>query len=137
MAVSELPEKTYFTGKETHQISLRSPETHLLDDDWERLVLYWSRTRNVNADRILGKSALLSNGKGSNEDKVQDSDTSCLGLVELLATTACISYSNLLSGSVRFLESQLQAERHRSAGLRQEVEGLRKPLEHSDAYFLV
>ena len=39
--------KTYFTGKETHQIPLRSPETHLLDDDWERLVLYWSRTKNV------------------------------------------------------------------------------------------
>ena len=39
--------KTYFTGKETHQIPLCSPETHLLDDDWERLVLYWSRTKNV------------------------------------------------------------------------------------------
>ena len=39
--------KTYFTGKETHQIPLRSLETHLLDDDWERLVLYWSRTKNV------------------------------------------------------------------------------------------
>ena len=39
--------KMYFTGKETHQIPLRSPETHLLDDDWERLVLYWSRTKNV------------------------------------------------------------------------------------------
>ena len=39
--------KTYFTGKETHQIPLRSPETHLLDDDWQRLVLYWSRTKNV------------------------------------------------------------------------------------------
>ena len=39
--------KTYFTGKETHQIPLRSPETHLLDDDWERLALYWSRTKNV------------------------------------------------------------------------------------------
>src|SRR3954467_8383354 len=24
--------KTYFTSKETHQIPLRSPETHLLDD---------------------------------------------------------------------------------------------------------
>ena len=85
----------------------------------------------------MGKSALLSNGKGSNADKVQDSDTSllvsnkadktakedyledsettpksCLGLVfELLATTACTSYSNSLSESVRFLESQLQAER--------------------------
>ena len=100
----------------------------------------------------MGKSALLSNGKGSNADKVQDSDTSllvsnkadktakedyledsettpksCLGLVfELLATTACTSYSNSLSESVRFLESQLQAERHRSAVLRQEAEGLRK-----------
>ena len=70
----------------------------------------------------MGKSALLSNGKGSNADKVQDSDTSllvsnkvdktakeyyledsettpksCLGLVlELLATIACTSYSNSL-----------------------------------------
>ena len=63
---------------------------------------------------------------------------SYLGLVsELLATTACTSYSNSLSGSVRFLESQLQAERHRSVVLRQEAEGLWKSLEHSDAYFLV
>ena len=111
----------------------------------------------------MGKSALLSNGKGSNVDKVQDSDTSLfvsnkadktakedyledsettpksyLGLVfELLATIACTSYSNSLSESVRFLESQLQAERHRSVVLRQEAEGLRKFLEHLDAYFLV
>ena len=111
----------------------------------------------------MGKSTLVSNGKGSNADKVQDSDTSllvsnkadktakedylednettpksCLGLVfELLDTTACTSYPNSLSESVRFLESQLQAERHRSAVLRQEAEGLRKSLEHSDAYFLV
>ena len=111
----------------------------------------------------MGKSALLSNDKGSNADKVQDRETSllvsnkgdktakedyledsettpksCLGLVfELLAATACTSYSNSLSESVRFLESQLQAERHRSAVLRQEAEGLRKSLEHSDAYFLV
>ena len=111
----------------------------------------------------MGKSALLSNGKGSNADKVQDSETSllvsnkadkiakenyledsettpksCLGLVfEFLATTACTSYSNSLSESVRFLESQLQAERHRSAVLHQEAEGLQKSLEHSDAYFLV
>ena len=64
--------------------------------------------------------------------------TSCLGLVlELLATTACTSYSNSLSESVWFLESQLQDEWHRSAVLRQEAEGLRKFLEHSDAYFLV
>ena len=54
-----------------------------------------------------------------------------------LATTACTSYSNSLSESVRFLESQLQAERHQSAVLRPEAEGLRKSLEHSDAYFLV
>ena len=111
----------------------------------------------------MEKSTPLCNGKGSNADKVQDRETSllvsnkadktanedyledsettpksCLGLVlELLATTACTSYSNSLSESVRFLESQLQAERHRSAGLRQEAEGLRKSLEHSDAYFLV
>ena len=111
----------------------------------------------------MRKSALLSNGKGSNADKVQDCETSllvsnkadeiamenyledsettpksCLGLVlELLATTACTSYSNSLSESVRFLESQLQAERHRSIVLRQEAEGLWKSLEHSDAYFLV
>ena len=111
----------------------------------------------------MGKSTLLSNGEGSNADEVKDSGTSllvsnkadkttkedyledsettpksCLGLVlELLATTACTSYSNSLSESVQFLESQLQAERHRSVVLRQEVEGLRKSLEHSDAYFLV
>ena len=111
----------------------------------------------------MGKSALLSNARGSNVDKVQDRETSlfvsnkadkapkenyledseatpksCLGLLfELLATTACTSYSNSLSELVRFLESQLQAERHRSAVLRQEAEGLRKSLEHSDAYFLV
>ena len=98
----------------------------LLVSSFRMLTEYW------------GKNALLSNGKGSNADKVQDSDTSYLGLVlELLATTACTSYSNSLSESVRFLESQLQAERHRSAVLRQEAEGLRKSLEHSDAYFLV
>ena len=39
--------KTDFTGKEPHQSPLRSPETHLLADEWERLVLYWSRTKNV------------------------------------------------------------------------------------------
>ena len=109
------------------------------------------------------KSTLLSNGKGSNADKVHDSETSllvsnkadktakenyledcettpksCLGVVfELLATTACTSYSNSLSESVRFLESQLHAERHRSAVLRQEAEGPRKSLENLDAYFLV
>ena len=111
----------------------------------------------------MGKSALLRNGKGSNADKVQDSDTSllisnkadktakedyledsettpksCLGLVsELLATTTGTSSLNSLPESVRLLESQLQVERHRSDVLRQEAEGLRKSLEHSDAYFLV
>ena len=86
---------------------------------------------------------LVSNkaGKTAKQDYLEDSETtpkSCLGLVfELLATTACTSYSNSLSESIRFLESQLQAERHRSAMLRQEAEGLWKSLEHSDAYFLV
>ena len=79
--------------------------------------------------------------KIAKEDYLEDSKTtpkSCIGLVfELLATTACTCYSNPLSESVWFLESQLQAERHRSAVLRQEAEGLRKSLEHSDAYFLV
>ena len=69
---------------------------------------------------------------------VRQPPKSSLGLVlELLATTSCTSYSNALFESVRFLESQLQAERHRSAVLRQEAEGPRKSLEHSDAYFLV
>ena len=111
----------------------------------------------------MAQSALLSNGNGSNAGKVWDSDTSllvsnkagkkakenyledsettpksCLGVVfELLATTAGASYSNSLSKSVRFLQSQLQAERHRSTMLRQEAEGLRKSLKHLDAYFMV
>ena len=79
--------------------------------------------------------------KTAKENSLEDNEAtskSCLGLLfELLATTACTSYSNSLSESVRFLESQLQAERHRSDVLRQEAEGLRKSLEHSDAYFLV
>ena len=111
----------------------------------------------------IGEECLIKQCKGSNADKVQDSDTSLLvsnkadktakedyledsettpksslGLVfELLASTACTGYSNSLSESVQFLESQLQAERHRSAVLRQEAEGLRKSLQNSDAYFLV
>ena len=106
---------------------------------------------------------MLSNGKGSNADKVQDSETSllvsnkvdktakenyledtettpksCLDVVfELLATTAGTSSSNSLRESVRLLESQLQVERHRSDVLRQEAEGLWKSLENLDAYFLV
>ena len=79
--------------------------------------------------------------KTAKKNYLEDSETtpkSCLGLVfELLSTTAGTSYSNSLSELVRFLESQLQVERHRSAVLRQEAKGLRKSLEHSDAYFLV
>ena len=111
----------------------------------------------------MGKSALLRNGKGSNADKVQDSDTSLLVsnkddktakedylddsettpksfldvVFELLATTAGTSSSNSLPESVRLLESQLQVERHQSDVMRQEAEGLRKSLQNSDAYFLV
>ena len=101
----------------------------------------------------------LCNGRESNADKVQDSETtflvskkgdkndlvdsektpqSCVDVVfELLASTASTSSSNSLPESLRLLQSQLQAERHRSAVLRQEAKGLRKSLEHSDAYFLV
>ena len=107
----------------------------------------------------MENSTALSNGKGSNADKVQDSETSllvskkadknylddsegtqksCLDVVfELLATTTGTSSSNLLPESVRLLESQLQVERHRSDVLRQEAEGLRKSLQNLDAYFLV
>ena len=88
----------------------------------------------------MEKSTSLCNGKGSNADKVQDSETSllvskkadknyiedtettpksCLDVVfELLATTASTSSSNSLPESVRLLESQLQVERHRSDVMR-------------------
>ena len=88
----------------------------------------------------MEKSTLLCNGKGSNADKVQDSETSllvskkadknylddsegtqksCLDVVfELLATTAGTSSSNLLPESVRLFESQLQVERHQLDVLR-------------------
>ena len=87
-------------------------------------------------DKILENSTALSNGKGSNAHKVQDSETSllvskkadknyiedtettpksCLDVVfELLATTASTSSTNSLPESVHLLESQLQVERHRS-----------------------
>ena len=98
----------------------------------------------------MEKSTPLCNGKGSNADKVKDSETSllvskkadknyiedtkttpksCLDVVfELLATTASTSSSNSLPESVRLLESQLQVERHRSDVMRQEAEVLRKSL---------
>ena len=107
----------------------------------------------------MENSTALSNGKGSNANKVQDSETSllvskkadknyiedtettpksCLDVVfELLATTAGTSSSNSLPESVRLLESQLQVERHRLDVMRQESEGLRKSLQNSDVYFLV
>ena len=107
----------------------------------------------------MEKSTLLCNGKGSNADKVQDSETtllvskkgnkndlvdseqtpqSCVDVVfRLLASTAGTSSSNSLPESLQLLQSQLQAERHQSAVLWQEAEGLRKSLQNSDAYFLV
>ena len=88
----------------------------------------------------MEKSTLLCNGKGSNANQVQDSETSllfskkadknylddsertqksCLDVVfELQATTAGTSSSNLLPESVWLLESQLQVERHRSYVMR-------------------
>ena len=107
----------------------------------------------------MEKSTPLCNGRESNADKVQDSDTtllvskkgdkndlvdsektpqSCVDVVfELLASTTGTSSSNSLPESLRLLQFQLQAERHQSAVLRQEAEGLRKSLHNSDAYFLV
>ena len=85
----------------------------------------------------MENSTPLCNGKGSNADKVQDSETSllvskkadknylddsertqksCLDVVcELLATTAGTSSSNSLPESLRLLHSQLQVERQQSA----------------------
>ena len=98
----------------------------------------------------MEKSTPLCNGKGSNADKVQHSETSllvskkadknyiedtettpksCLDVVfELLANTAGTSSSNSLPESVRLLESQLQVGKHRSDVMRQEAEALRKSL---------
>ena len=107
----------------------------------------------------MEKSTPLCNGKGSNVAKVQGSEESllvskkgdkndlvdsektpqsCVDVVfELLASTAGTSSSNSLPESLRLLQSRLQAERHQSAVLWQEAEGLRKSLQNSDAYFLV
>ena len=107
----------------------------------------------------MENSTTLSNGKESNADKVQDSETSllvskkadknylddseitqksCLDVVfELLATTAGTSSLNSLPESLLILQSQLQNERHQSAVLWQEAEGLRKSLHNSGLYFLV
>ena len=58
-------------------------------------------------------------------------------MFKLLETNSQTSSQNSLSESVRLLQSQVLAERHRSDVLRQEAEGLRKSLQNSDAYFLV
>ena len=95
----------------------------------------------------MENSTALCNGKGSNANKVQHSETSllvskkadknyldnnertqksCLDIVfELLSTTASTSTSNSLPESVHLLESQLQVEKHRADVLRQEAEELR------------
>ena len=107
----------------------------------------------------MEKSTPLCNGRESNTDNIQDCETTLLVskkgdkndlvdsektpqsyvdvVFELLASTAGTSSSNSLPESLRLLQSQLQAERHQSAVLRQEAEGLRKSLQNSDAYFLV
>ena len=107
----------------------------------------------------MEKSTPLCNGRESNADKVQDSETtllvskkgdkndlvdsektpqSCVDVVfELLTSTAGTSSSNSLPESLRLLQSQLQAERHQSAVLWEEAEGLRKSVQNSDVYFLV
>ena len=107
----------------------------------------------------MEKSTPLCNGRESNADKAQDSETtllvskkgdkndlvdsektpqSCVDVVfELLAGTAGTNSSNSLPESLWLLQSQLQAERHQSSVLRQEAEGLRKSLQNSDVYFLM
>ena len=107
----------------------------------------------------MEKSTPLCNGRESNADKVQDSETTLLVskkgdkndlvdsektprfyvdvVFELLASTAGTSSSYSLPESLQLLQSQQQAERHQSAVLRQEAEGLRKSLQNSDAYFFV
>ena len=82
----------------------------------------------------MEKSTPLCNGRESNADKVQDSETtllvskkgdkndlvdnektpqSCVDVVfELLASTAGTSSSTLLPESLQLLQSHLQAERH-------------------------
>ena len=107
----------------------------------------------------MEKCTPLCNGRESNADKVQDSETtllfskkgdkndlvdsektpqSCVDVVfELLASTSGTSSSNSLPESLRLLQSQLQAERYQSSVLQQEAEGLRKSLQNSDAYFLM
>ena len=88
------------------------------------------------ASRVLQ----LVSKKGDKNDLVDSEKTpqSCVDVVfELLASIAGTSYSNSLPESLRLLQSQLQAERHQLAVLRQEAEGLRKSLQNSDAYFLV
>ena len=98
----------------------------------------------------MEKSTLLCNGKGSNADNVQDSETSllvskkadkiynedtettpksCLDVVsELLATTAGTSSLNSLPESLRLPQSQLQVKRHQSAVLWQQAKVPRKSL---------
>ena len=87
----------------------------------------------------MEKSTPLWNGRESNADKVQDSETTLLvskkgdknnlvdsektpqsvdAVFELLASTAGTSSSNSLPESLRLLQSQLQAEKHQSAVLR-------------------
>ena len=83
---------------------------------------------------------MLVSKKGDKNDLVDSEKTpqSCVDVVsEPLASTAGTSYSNSLPESLWPLQSQLQAERHQLAVLRQEAEGLRKSLQNSDAYFLV
>ena len=90
-------------------------------------------------DKIWENNTPLCNGKGSNADKVQDSETSllvskkvdnnyiedtettpksCLDVVFEFLATAGTSSSNSLPESVQLLDSQLQVERHQSDVLR-------------------
>ena len=96
----------------------------------------------------MEKSTLLCNGKGSNADKVQDSEPNHLEDSEMtprscldedselkLLTSRCETTSEQsLPQSVRLLQSQLKAERLASAQLRLEVKDAMKMSEDCRAH---
>ena len=108
--------------------------------EYWRSAPHYAMVEKVMQIRFDSDTTLLVSKK-ADKNYLLDSETtpkSCLDVVfKLLATTTSTSSSNSLPESLRLLQSQLQAERHQSAVLRQEAEGQRKSLQNSDAYFLV
>ena len=87
-------------------------------------IKYWRRVpplcngKGSNADKVQNSETCLLLSKKADKNYIEDTETtpkSCLDVVfKLLATTAGTSSSNALPELVRLLESQLQVERHRS-----------------------